>query len=432
MNEQEMIIDSESKLKKNIVRLLLLTVCASVIYGLPYMRWLFYEPFIEQYQLTNEQLGLLGSAYGFFGLISYLLGGVLADKFSAKKLVCFSLLATGAGGIVHYFTASYAVLLSIYAIWGLTSLLTFWPALIKAVRLTGGSKEQSRVFGIFEGGRGLVYTVNDSTAVAVFGVAVTGFAMADTMGFKFGILYYSAVTIIMGVLCIFILKETEVEKVDKTKFEWGNVKEALKLPAIWMIAFILCCTYAMNISYSYFNPYSINVFGASTVQAAMLVALAQYVRPFSAPGAGFLADRIGRPNIMRLGFSIMAVGTAISIVLPSSTDIILLYVLCAVIYVGMYMNYGVVFSLMDEGGIPLKVSGTAIGIVCTIGYLPEVICPFLAGRLIDTYDEGLGFKFYFSGIIVMMIIGIVLIQIWKRKRASGTSVEPDATSVSEG
>lgn len=419
----------ESKLKKNIVRLLLLTCCGSVIYGLPYFRWLFYDTFIEIYQLSNEQLGMLGSAYGLFGLISYLLGGVLADRVSAKVLIYGSLLATGLAGLVHYFTTSYYVLLALYALWGLTSLLTFWPALIKAIRLTGNSHEQSRVFGIFEGGRGVVNTINDTIAVAIFGLAGTG-VTAAVAGFKAALLYFSIITIVLGVLCIFVLKDekTMAETDETSKFKWSNVKTALKLPAVWLVSLIMCCTYAMNMSYSYFNPFATNVFGASAVLGAVLMALAQYVRPIASPVAGFMADKLGRANMMMVGFAAMAVGTLGILVLPQSAGIIVLCVLCAIVYIAMYMNYGVVFSLMDDGGIPLNISGTAIGIVCTVGYLPEVICPLVAGKILDSNEGASGYQIYFGAIIALLVVGFITTIFWKRKFNSKKGLPEEAVS----
>lgn len=85
----------------------------------------------------------------------------------------------------------------------------------------------------------------------------------------------------------------------------------------------------------------------------------------------------------------------------------------ALVYVGMYCNYGIVFSLMDDGGIPMEVSGTAVGVICTIGYLPEVVCPATAGIILDTFTEA-GYKYYFLAVGIIMLIGIVGIMIWNR------------------
>ena len=115
-------------LKKNIFRLILLTISGAAIYTLPYFRLTYYDVYLEMYNLTHVQMGALGSAYGLLGLISYLLGGVLADAVSARKLLAFSLVVTGLGGVAHLLTDSFTVLLIIYGMWGITSLLTFWPA----------------------------------------------------------------------------------------------------------------------------------------------------------------------------------------------------------------------------------------------------------------------------------------------------------------
>ena len=69
----------------------------------------------------------------------------------------------------------------------------------------------------------------------------------------------------------------------------------------------------------------------------------------------------------------------------------------------MYCNYGIVFSLMDDGGIPMEVSGTAVG----------VICPATAGIILDTFTEA-GYKYYFLAVGIIMLIGIVGIMIWNR------------------
>ena len=50
---------------------------------------------------------------------------------------------------------SYPVLLGLYAWWGITTILTFWAALIKATRIWGGSEGQGKAFGLLDGGRGV-------------------------------------------------------------------------------------------------------------------------------------------------------------------------------------------------------------------------------------------------------------------------------------
>lgn len=168
----------------------------------------------------------------------------------------------------------------------------------------------------------------------------------------------------------------------------------------------------MKILHTYFNPYATSAFGIAMAGGAMVTIMADYIRPIASIGGGIVADRVGRPKIMILSFLVMAVGT-FSIALFPSMSLPVFVVMCAIVYFGMYCNYGIVFSLMDDGGIPMEVSGIAVGVICTIGYLPEVICPLAAGFVLDTYSAS-GYKYYFIAVGIVMLIGVVGMLIWNR------------------
>lgn len=89
-----------SKLRGNMWRLIILAVAGSLIYGLPYFRTYYYDAYLQAYNLTNTQMGTLGSMFGVFGMISYLFGGVVADFISPKKLISISLVLTGVAGLL--------------------------------------------------------------------------------------------------------------------------------------------------------------------------------------------------------------------------------------------------------------------------------------------------------------------------------------------
>jgi len=233
----------------------------------------------------------------------------------------------------------------------------------------------------------------------------------NATGLKAGIIFYSVVVILLGILVLLFFKDPETN--DKSeRFNFKQVFTVLRLPQVWILCLILCCTYVMNMSYAYFNPYATSALGVAMTAGTIVTIMADYIRPFASVGGGVLADRLGRPKIMVVAFAIMAVGT-FAIALFPSMSVPLFVALCALVYVGMYCNYGIVFSLMDDGGIPMEVSGTAVGVICTIGYLPEVVCPATAGIILDTFTEA-GYKYYFLAVGIIMLIGIVGIMIWNR------------------
>jgi nitrate/nitrite transporter NarK len=415
-------------LKKNLFRLLLLTFSGSIIYGLPYFRLYYYDAYQATYHLTNVQIGSLGSAYGLLGLFSYLLGGALADRFSAKTLLVFSLICTGLGGFLHLVYPSYMAILAVYGLWGVTSLLTFWPALIKAIRMQGGAKEQGRVYGIFEGGRGVVNAVHLALATALF--AYLQSRINGAMGIRGVLIFYSVVTCLAGIFILFVITDTEGEKEAITKFSYATLLKVVKMPAVWLITFLLCCSYTFNMSYFYFTPYATKVFGTTAVLAAVLTVLAQYCRPIASTTAGFLSDRLGKANLLMGGFAVMALGTFAVTLIPGVTAMVpVLICSCIIIYVAMYSNYGLFYALLEEGGVPIECSGLAIGLISTLGYLPEVLCPITAGKLLDKFPGATGYKIYFSIMIGMAVLGVVLAFVWSRTYGAKRVVEIPAAAL---
>jgi len=402
-------------IRKNFFNICLLAFAGSIIYGLPYFRSYYYDAYCEAYNLTNTQMGTLGSAYGLLGLVSYFIGGVLADKLSAKKLLIFSLIATGLGGFTHLLTDSYYILLAIYGLWGITSLLTFWPALMKIIRTQGNEDEQSRAYGLFEGGRGIVGAAHLAVATAIFGAFQA--KAAPVMGLKWIIVFYSVCPIICGVLFIFLIKDpqktdAQEQKQRLTMKQFGRI---IRLPAVWLAVLITFTTYVFNMSYFYFTPFATNVIGIAAVLAAVLTVAAQYLRPVASTGGGFLGDKFGKSRLMMIGFILEGAGTAVLIAtgtMSGQIQGILVVAACLTVYLGMYSNYGIYFSLLSEGGVPLDLSGVAIGLVATFGYLPEVLCPLIAGRTLDAYSGSTGYNIYFTGMIVCAVVGLIVSIIW--------------------
>lgn len=404
-----------SKLKNNMGRLVILTTAGSLIYGLPYFRSYYYDAYLEVYHLTNTQMGTFGSIFGVLGAISYLFGGIVADMISPRMIMSVSLILTGAAGLLHLTNPSYGILVLIYLIWGFTSLFAFWPALLKGLRGLAAENEQSKAFGFMEGGRGIVNALHLAITLAIFNFFSK--TAGNLAGLNGVITFYSIVVILLGILTFLLMKNDKEQTKKGEKLSFRQVIDVLKMPAVWILSLILCCTYTMNISMFYFTPYATASFGITATVAAVVTMMAQYIRPISSIGGGILADRLGRSKMMFIGFIFMGISTAV-LVLFKNVSIPLFIGLCIIIYLAMYLNYGVVFSMMEEGGVPAHVAGTAIGVVCTLGYLPEVVCPVLAGHVLDTYTE-LGYKYYFMGVAAVMFIGIIALILWNRYLKTG-------------
>lgn len=113
------------KLRKNLFAILIISFGGAIIYGLPYFRYDYYDAYLQVYNLNNTQMGVFGSIFGIFGMISYLFGGYVADRVSIRKIIVLSLVGTGLGGFVHLLPLSFYSLVALYAFWGFSSLFAF-------------------------------------------------------------------------------------------------------------------------------------------------------------------------------------------------------------------------------------------------------------------------------------------------------------------
>ena len=64
----------------------------------------------------------------------------------------FSLVATAFGGIYMATIPSQIGLAMLFAYWGITNILLFWSAMLRATRKWGGKFAQGRAFGMLDGG----------------------------------------------------------------------------------------------------------------------------------------------------------------------------------------------------------------------------------------------------------------------------------------
>ncbi|MBW2715694.1 MAG: MFS transporter, partial [Deltaproteobacteria bacterium] len=148
----------------------MLIFVGEVMFSLPFhIPRYFRATVLDVFGLSNAQLGDVFAVYGITAASAYFLGGPLADRFPARKLIATSLLATGAGGLYLSTIPGPFALAILYGYWGLTTILLFWAALIRATREWGSTSSQGRAFGFLDGGRGLVSACLASLAVIVFG-----------------------------------------------------------------------------------------------------------------------------------------------------------------------------------------------------------------------------------------------------------------------
>lgn len=405
---------AEGKLKKNIPTLVILIISGAMVYSLPYFRSYYYDDFVACFNLTNTQMGALGSAYGGFAIIAYFLGGFCADRWPAKKLLTLSLIVTGLMGFTLLLKPPYWAIFLIHAVWGITSILTFWSALIKALRSIASEDEQGRVFGLFEGGRGITNMVQSALILALFGAIST---KINSQAALFSvIIVYSLINIILGILILIFYKDVPFKRETHALVDVPQLKRVLKMPTTWLHVLIIFCSYAMCCSYFYITPYATAVFGATAIIGAAMGYFSQYCRPVGCFVAGFLADKFGSSKVCAISYAIMIIGLIGLIATPGKASMIwMLLVFCAAIYASMYACQSMHFAIMEEGDYPLETTGTATAILTPLGYSVELFAPIVAGLCLDHWAGAQGYKVFFGIMTGVAVVGFIATLLWMVK-----------------
>lgn len=397
--------------KSNMTKWLTLIIVAfagGLITKLPYLRETYMVPLQQATGATKTQLGILMSAYGIVNFICYFPGGVLADKFSCKSLIVVSCFGTAIAGLWFWTMPGFIWLVVIHAIFAVTTVFTFWAAMVKSINRLGEAEEQGRLFGLLEGGRGLIGTL------AAFGsVAVFGWAADEIGGMKNAILYYS---ILLGVAGILALLFMENDKPAKTEKRDGGLKlkdflEVAKMPRVWLCGVLGICNYSALIFHGYITGYLSEGFGMSATMVANLSVVRTYfMMMVGAFVAGFVADRIGsRIKFMKYAFIGMAVFASLYVLIPTNGAGVPLVVINFIVYgLCLYGIKALYFSTIDEVLVPKRLAGTASGVISLVTYAPEMFLYTLSGNMVDKYTgTATPLKGYHNCFIAMAVLSAI-------------------------
>jgi nitrate/nitrite transporter NarK len=383
-----------------------LILAGEAIYTLPYYLRRDYAPvMVRVSDLTYTELGTLSSMFGVFALLCYFPGGYLADRFSTRVLLATSLVATGLGGLVLVDLPSFPVLLAVFGFWGVTSILTFWGALIKATRNWGRPSEQGKAFGILDGGRGLVGAALASVALVFFQRAGEGEA-----GLRQVVWFYSITALCAAAAVGFTVPPDPHAAEDRGLDGAGlaeRLKRTLRHRAVWLHGVVILAGYTAYWGTFDLAPYAADGYGLGDAQSATFSVFPLWLRFFAAIGAGFLADRVGVGRAVGWAFTTgILVFVSLASVPASAGSTALLFAQAVVMCMVGFALRGIYYALMEEYRLPTSLTGTAVGVVSVIGYTPDIFAPLLSGALIDSFPGDAGHRIYFGVLAAVCGVGL--------------------------
>lgn len=399
----------KTKQSGKIITLILMMLSLNTIYVLPYLMYTYYTPLQEAMGLLGRDAdyGKLLNVYGIANILLYIPGGMIADKFDAKKLLIFSMIATGALGLWEATWPSYTMLMVIHVAWAFTTVLTYWSASIKCINVIAGADEQGSMYGSLEAGRGIVGIVLTTFFVGIF----TKFSADSAKAMSYVVITCSLVMILVGVAMIFLMPATSVDGATNEGL-LDSVKamgRAFKLPITYLLSGMIFGACIAQAGISYMAPYLANV---CDMDQNLTVIFANYNRTIctliGAAVAAVAAKKMGRSS----KFMIYAgVGSIVSyillLVVPGSAAmmypvmaIMVFSTLCYPVFRALY------YAVVDELGTHKNLVGSVVGIASILGFLPDTFYTTMCGARLDADPVG-GYKFVFITCMAAMALSLI-------------------------
>lgn len=407
--------------------LLVLVFAGEMIFSLPFHITRFFRPiYLDVLNISNTELGDIFAVYGVVAMLSYFPGGYIADKFSARHLMSFSLFATALGGLYLYTLPNAAGLHWLFAYWGLTSILLFWAAMIKMTRVIAGQHSQGKAFGILDGGRGLIASLMAMLAVGLLSLTVIApsvalspadeSATADSL--QRIIMLYTATTALSATVVLlipqrFISQQAEQQQTHHSASVLPSqlehkAKSVFREPLTWLQAIVVITAYCGYKALDNYGVFAVDVLNMTPTESAELTGYLSFLRPLSAVCAGIIADRF-QPSRAILALFLILLVTFVLLSISGSPYHFKVAVISGLTIssIAVFALRGVYFALLEESMVNTGQTGKAVGIISAVGYTPDIFFAPITGRLLDANPGVTGFQHYFIFIAIMSMLGLL-------------------------
>lgn len=396
-----------SKVKKYVI-IAALGLAAGAVFYLPYIKYILYDAQLVTMGISNKQSGYLLTVYSIANMFLLIPGGFLADKVSTRKSIVYSCLGTGVLGFVYLFNMrSLPIALFVWGAMAVSTGFVLWAALYRTVRMLGNEDEQGFLYGVYYACNGLACAIINFAGVWIYG---TGATMEN--GYFRATLFGAIIPIAVGIALFFLLKDVDQTiQIDdgEPKFSMGDVKELAKNKIVWYISIVMLIGYGFYSSTAYFTPYLTEVMGISVTDSGFLSAVRTYLLLLLTPLGGWIADRVfhSTSRWLTVGFLVLAALFGAVMILPSDISATFASIYTLIPSAFVMMTYGLIASLIPEVKIKKALTGTAVGIVSTVGYLPDAFYSVMFGSWLDRHGTA-GYNYIFGFLAASGVVAALL------------------------
>ena len=413
---------------------ILMTLCAQFAFSVLAMKGILLPQMLELWAISKTQFGLLMTIYGVVHNIFYVGLSWAQDRFSPRVLIPANMVL---GGITTFFlgqTSDFQTLCLLFFMLAMWCEGAFWPAILSSVRKSTAAEHQGKIFGVFEGGRGIVELFQNALTVALY--ATLGYSL---LGLELAFKCNAIIMIFLGIVAWFrlpgesLLKSTGDGKTKMTEVVEG-MKLSLKLPEVWLASLTGFFIYFVYTSLPFYITYLNDLHTLPVLAVSIFGVLATSAgRIGTAFPAGFIAAKFfgGTSGGMRAGLLAVVLLAALMSLLPASAGFswVAMAIMMPLILIVFFMR-ALYFAPYGEMGLPPRFSGSVIAIAAFVVYLPSSFAYLLWGYLLDSFPGETGYRYLFGILACAALLG-ALVAMQLRRRISTDANQRIAAKVSE-
>lgn len=408
----------------------LISLGSSIIYTPMYLKNVFYDPLMQALGASNADLGLMVSAYGIAAMVCYLPSGIVADKFRMRTLAWVGFAGTSVLVFVYATLPSVETCLILFVLMGITSILVWWGTRFKVIRLCCEENEYASKIGIsysIYGVTGLVIGLVNAAIIAAVANAIQGMQAV--------LVFLGVIILLLGIVSYFLIPDFKGEINKEAKlFSLKEAIEAFKHPGVLWACVAYFCVYAVYQGATYTTPYLTQCFGADGNLVNVVGLIRTYgIGLIAGPVVGWVATKLKSPSKTILGTFVLSIAALIAFILfpYDQSGALVAAVLVVVFGFTTYGAFSIGSSPLSEIKIPMRIFGTATGLLSVIGFLPDVFIHTWYGSMIDAqgtaaFSSIFGFEIMF-GVIGCLCLVMVLRTVKKHfdgKDSSHQAAEP--------
>ena len=352
---------------------------------------------IDGFRIDFTWLGTLIGLYMLPGAVVALPSGVIGQRFGARRAVIFGLFLMFAGGLLTA-SSSFNIVLTGRLISGIggvilnvmmTKMVTDWFA-----------------------GHEIVFAMSVFVASWPFGIALglmTLPLVAATWHWSTA-MYLAAFVALAGLALMAALYRDPPRNLDEPVAKFSIAMESRE----WLLVSIAGLIWGLyNVGYIVlvsFLPELFTARGYTHEDAARIVSVLGWALIFCVPLAGYVAQRVNRPNLlMTLGFGLVALS---ALALPFISAFMTTFFLIAVV---AGLPAGLIMSLASQALSPQN-RAIGMGVFYAFYYASMAILPALAGRVRDLSGSPASPAIFAAGMMGLSLVGLIafrLAQRWK-------------------